>query len=103
MPAPPRQPGPSSGARLPELLAASLPPSLRGFNFLRQQLQLLFVEHLGIDDADEDLLDRAIAEPLCNASHGLGRHTLAVIERPKYVGAPLDAVADVALLLQAPQ
>src|SRR5262245_30559987 len=86
-------------AAVPTSLLSSFCPR----DLVRKHAQLPLVEHRAVDHADQDLLDRAVAEPIDDALHGLGRHPPARLRGVIDIGAAVDGVADVALLFQPPQ
>ena len=75
--------------------SASFFPSLRLWpwrNLVGQRAQLPLVEHRVVDHADQDLLHRAVAEPVDDALDGFGRDPPARLGRVIDIGAALDRV-----------
>src|SRR5215831_6312013 len=82
-------------------LALSLSLSL--LDLFPQRVELALVEHLGVHHANEDLLDRSIAELVDNAANRTGGDLSPRLGGAENIGAALDCMCDVALLFQAAQ
>ena len=76
---------------------------LCGGNAVGEALELIAVEDLGIDQADEEGFDRAFAEPVDDALDGAAGDTLAGQSGAIDEGAIVDAVGEVALFFETAQ
>src|SRR6266481_9822494 len=94
---------PASEAPIPTAGPASTLPSSRLRDLVGQHAQLLLVEHGAVHHADQNLLDRSVAEPIDDPLDGLGRNPPAGMRRLVNEGPPLDCMNDVTFLLQSPQ
>src|SRR5262245_13454046 len=93
----------ASAAPIRAAVPTSLLSSFCPRDLVRKHAQLSLIEHRAIHHADQDLLDRAVAEPVDDALDGLGCHPPARLRGMIDVGAAVDGMADVALLFQPPQ
>src|SRR5690242_18634556 len=76
-------------------------PGFAARDALGQTLQFAFVHDVVVDHAKEQGLDRAAAETLDDLTDGLGGDVLRRIAAAVDVGAAVDGVVHVALLLEA--
>src|SRR5579884_338858 len=67
---------------------------------LRQTLQFALIHNVVVHHPDQQLLHRAAAEALDDLPHRLGCDTLRRVDAAVHIGAALDAMAHVALLLE---
>src|SRR5262245_7756529 len=93
----------ASAAPIRAAVPTSLLSSFCPRDLVRKYAQLALVEHRAIHHADQDLFDRAVAEPVDDTLHRLGCHPSARLRGVIDIGAAVDGVADVALLFQPPQ
>ncbi len=70
---------------------------------LGEALQLGAVEDLGVDHADQQGFNGALAEPVDNAFDGAASHTLPGLGGAIEEGAVFDGVSEVALFFKAAQ
>src|SRR4029453_16227276 len=93
----------ASAAPIRAAVPTSLLPSFCPRDLVRKHAQLPLIEHRAVHHADQDLFDRAVAEPVDDALHGFGRHPSARLRGVIDIGAAVDGVAGGALLSQPPQ
>src|SRR5262245_66192042 len=77
----------ASAAPIRAAVPTSLLSSFCSRDLVRKHAQLPLVEHRAVDHADQDFLDRAVAEPIDDALHGLGRYPPARLRAVIGVGA----------------
>src|SRR5215470_16577908 len=77
----------ASAAPIRAAVPTSLLSSLCPRDLVRERAQLPLIEHRAVYHADQHLFDRAVAEPVNDALHGLGRHPSARLRGMIDVGA----------------
>src|ERR1700753_357735 len=90
-------------ASLLSLIPLVLLVSLGLLDALGQALQRLAVEHARIDQCDQHLLDRAVAEPVDDALDRARRDLRPGLGGAEHIGAAVHGVGDVPFFLEPPQ
>src|SRR5262249_27292011 len=94
---------PATEAPIPTAGPALALASFRLRDLVGQHAQLPLVEHGAVHHADQNLLDRSVAEPIDDPLDSVRRNPPTGVRRLVDEGPPLDCVTDVTFLLQSSQ